>query len=152
MITVSIVLYNTPEKMLERAVKAVLCCNLVSRIELVDNSPVKTYFVYNDKRVTYSFIGKNLGYSKGHNLILLDKEKRGKYHIVMNPDVWFENNTLEVIFNFMESNEDIGLVMPKILNPDGSLQYHCKLLPSPFDLFARRFIPSRFFEQKNQQI
>jgi GT2 family glycosyltransferase len=42
----------------------------------------------------------------------------------------------------MEDNKDIGLVMPKVLYPDGSLQYLCKKLPTPFDLIARRFLPS----------
>ena len=31
--------------------------------------------------------------------------------------------------------------MPKITNPDGSTQHLCKLVPTPFDLIARRFLP-----------
>jgi GT2 family glycosyltransferase len=33
--------------------------------------------------------------------------------------------------------------MPKVVYPDGSLQYLCKLIPSPFDLFFRRFLPEQ---------
>jgi GT2 family glycosyltransferase len=33
--------------------------------------------------------------------------------------------------------------MPKVHYPDGRQQYLCRLLPSPFDLFVRRFLPSR---------
>jgi GT2 family glycosyltransferase len=31
--------------------------------------------------------------------------------------------------------------MPKVLYPDGSIQYLCRLLPGPIDLIARRFVP-----------
>lgn len=43
---------------------------------------------------------------------------------------------------FVNSYEDVGLVMPKVLYPNGELQYLCKLLPTPFDLLGRRFLPS----------
>jgi GT2 family glycosyltransferase len=40
--------------------------------------------------------------------------------------------------------------MPKVLYPNGDLQYLCKKLPAPADLFARRFIPGplkKLFQQ-----
>jgi len=43
---------------------------------------------------------------------------------------------------YMENNPGVGHLMPKILNPDGSIQRLCKLVPTPFDLFARMFLPS----------
>ena len=39
----------------------------------------------------------------------------------------------------MDANDDIGLVMPKVLYPDGELQYLCKLLPTPADLIFAAF-------------
>ncbi len=41
----------------------------------------------------------------------------------------------------MEKNKSVGVVMPKVLYPDGSNQYLCRLLPSPVDLILRRFFP-----------
>ena len=41
----------------------------------------------------------------------------------------------------MELHPEVGNIMPKIIYPDGELQYLCKLLPSPIDLIFRRFIP-----------
>jgi GT2 family glycosyltransferase len=34
----------------------------------------------------------------------------------------------------------IGLSIPKVIYPNGSLQHSCKLLPSPYQLFIRRFL------------
>lgn len=38
----------------------------------------------------------------------------------------------------MENNPDFGLVMPKILYPNGEIQYLYKLLPTSFDLILKR--------------
>ena len=55
----------------------------------------------------------------------------------------------------MENNPDVGLVMPKVLYPDGTLQYLCKLLPTPLDLFGRRFLnfgPFRKIIEKRNEV
>ena len=49
----------------------------------------------------------------------------------------------------MENNPDIGLVMPKMLYPDGSIQHLCKLLPTPWNLIRRRFLPEKIFSKQN---
>ncbi len=149
-ITVSIVLYNTKKSMLQKAIDSILLSSFVDKIYLLDNSQEKTFYPFTDTRIEYIFNNENLGYSKGHNLILNAPNKRGKYHLVMNPDILFNTNVLDKLFEFMEKNLNIGLVMPKILNPDGSIQYQCKLLPTPFNIIARRFLPAFLYEKSNK--
>ena len=48
----------------------------------------------------------------------------------------------------MNNNQLVGLVMPKILYPNGDVQYLCKLLPTPIDLIIRRFIPIKSFQRR----
>ena len=54
----------------------------------------------------------------------------------------------------MEKNPDVGLVMPKVLYPNGEIQYLCKLLPTPIDLFGRRFLNfgpfKNYIEKRNE--
>jgi GT2 family glycosyltransferase len=38
--------------------------------------------------------------------------------------------------------------MPKVLYPDGEIQHLTKLVPSPFDLIFRRFIPLKSWKEK----
>jgi len=45
------------------------------------------------------------------------------------------------MIEFMENNLDVGLMMPKVVYPNGETQYVCKLLPTPFNMFARGFMP-----------
>ena len=150
MITVSIVIYKTPRQMLDRAVKSVLRSSLVAKLYLIDNSPQNLDVKYADPRVEYFFMGRNLGYSKAHNLVLLDPKRREKYHLVMNPDVWFNPGPLEALYDFIEQRKDVGLVIPKILNPNKTVQYQCRMLPTPFILFARRFLPYFLYRNMNK--
>jgi GT2 family glycosyltransferase len=42
----------------------------------------------------------------------------------------------------MNQEQNVGLLMPKVLYPNGETQYLCKQIPTPFDLIMRRFIPN----------
>jgi hypothetical protein len=84
---------------------------------------------------------KNIGYGAGHNRAIMTIAHKSEYHLVMNPDIYFGDDVLEKLLNFMDRHPGIGLLMPKILYPDNRLQFLCKQLPTPFDLIVRRFIP-----------
>ena len=49
---------------------------------------------------------------------------------------------------YMDNNPDVGQLQPKIVCPDNSLQYTCRLLPTPFDLALRRFTPNFFLRKR----
>jgi len=86
-------------------------------------------------------LSKNVGFGKAHNIALKKSiEDDVKYHVILNPDISFEPEVVREIYDFMEINSDVSVLMPRVLFRDGSLQYLCKLLPTPFDLFARRFL------------
>lgn len=82
----------------------------------------------------------NVGYGCGNNLGAREVMHEGQYHLFVNPDVRFDAGALEQLCTFMDQHPDIGQVMPQILYEDGSHQHLCKLLPTPFDLFIRRFL------------
>jgi GT2 family glycosyltransferase len=64
-------------------------------------------------------------------------KNRAKYHLILNPDVYFEREVLEELFTYIENNPDVGLVILKILYPNGEIQYLYKLLSIPFDLILK---------------
>jgi hypothetical protein len=116
---------------------------LRKKIYVIDNSKVPLgdkVFNYDDQ-VVYFFNGENIGYGRAHNRVMKESIGNSKYHLVLNPDVYFLNGCIEKLYYFMEQNQNVGLLMPKVLNPDGSIQYLCKLLPKPLDLILRRFLP-----------
>ncbi|MDB5037065.1 MAG: glycosyl transferase, family 2 [Bacteriovoracaceae bacterium] len=152
-ISVSIVTYNTSAEMLTKVLNSLRRSSLNPKVMIVDNSPtdalrelVKSY------GFDYELTGENVGFSKAHNKAIRHFLDSSKYHIVLNPDVSFEEDTIKILFNYMEKNKDVGLVMPKILYPDGTIQRHCRLLPTPFDLIVRRFIPFQaLVERRNHK-
>ncbi len=87
--------------------------------------------------------GRNLGYGAAHNLALLNLADVGaEYHVILNPDIMLGNRSLTELAAVMNTRPDVGLLMPRVVYPDGSIQLLCKLLPAPFDLLLRRFAPA----------
>jgi GT2 family glycosyltransferase len=87
--------------------------------------------------------GRNLGYGAAHNLASHFLTAVGApYHLILNPDIRLHSGTLAKLATVMEAMPEVGLLMPRVLYPDGSVQYLCKLLPTPLDLVLRRFAGS----------
>ena len=141
-ITASIVIYKNDFTTLTRAVQSFLNSPFAGKLFIIDNSPTDTARkFFTNPRINYLFTGANLGYGKAHNLAIKACMNSSTYHLVLNPDVYFKPDVLEKLYLFMEEHPNAGLVMPKVLNPDGTLQPICKLLPTPFNLATRRFLP-----------
>ena len=141
-ITGSIVVYRNPVVQVQAAIKSFLNTQLKVRLYVIDNSPDdRLREVCADKRIVYIFNGRNLGFGAGHNIAMKASLREANYHVVLNPDVYFDGGVLERVFSFARARPDIGVIMPKVLNPDGSVQHLCRRLPAPSDLFIRRFLP-----------
>jgi GT2 family glycosyltransferase len=148
MITASIVIYKNK---LEE-IKRVISCVNVDIIYIIDNSPTNELGLFlSYPKIQYIFNNKNIGFGAGHNIAIQKAfNVNSDYHIVLNPDIYFDISILDEIRAFMESHDNVGLLMPKILYPDGTLQYLCKLLPTPVDWIFRRFLPSKkILEKRN---
>ena len=150
-ISASIVAYKDNPDTLAQAIDSVLNTELDVQLYVVDNSPTDELSVLcQDPRIKYLHNERNIGFGRGHNRAMRQILESSKYHLVLNPDIYFNGPTLTKLFKFMEDNPKAGLAMPKILNPDGSIQYLCKLLPTPFTLISRRFLKlGRNHHQKN---
>lgn len=148
MFNASIVLYNTPFKEVELVVATLRQSALVQKIFLLDNSP-KADARFTKLPVTYIFNDKNLGYGAAHNIALRQSlQEKMPYHLVLNADIQFDADILAKMKHFMDKNAHIGLLMPKVFYPDGKIQYLCKLIPTPLDLFGRRFLPRKWMQKR----
>src|SRR6185369_891466 len=141
--TASIVIYNNPPDMIRKAIESFLSCSLEIELHIVDNSQTQALkSALDDLPIKYHFYGSNAGYGRGHNLVI-NKGLNSRYHIIINPDIIIAPSTIESLCSFMDKNLDIGMVCPKVLNEDGSLQPLNKRYPTVFDLFVRRFLPKK---------
>jgi len=140
-LNISIVLFNSEFTQIYNLVKVLRANSKVNQVYLIDNSPIKSN-LFETLDSYYIFAGKNLGYGAGHNIAIQKTIDEGvKYHLVLNPDIYFESDVLTHLIDYADRNEDIGLIMPNVEYPDGQPQHLCKLMASPFDLLGRRFIP-----------
>ncbi len=67
---------------------------------------------------------RNLGYARAVNQGAGRLE--GRYLLILNPDVVVEPDALGVLADFLDQSPDVGLVAPRLLYPDRSLQYSCR--------------------------
>jgi GT2 family glycosyltransferase len=145
-LTVSIVTHNN-ETVIRDALSSIEKSTLRQKNEcdviVVDNASTdKTIEIITREFPQVTLIpSENNGFGAGHNKAIRKTAGKSDYHLVMNPDVYFDENLLEGLVDFMDNHPDTGLVMPKIYYPDRRVQYLCKLLPTPFDSIVRRFIP-----------
>lgn len=142
----SIVLYKTDISMVSEVIHSFFRGNSSERkLYLVDNSPTDELSSLTDLykgQIEYIFANANLGYGKAHNIAIRKSMEEGfKYHVVLNPDLSFEADTIPGLEAFMNKNEDVGLCMPDMHSmDDGSRRFGCRLLPTPMNGIFRRFL------------
>lgn len=150
MITVSIVTYKTDINELKNCLGS-LTSSLVRRVFVVDNSRQLSIANFCKTFDNVEYIGnKNVGYGAGHNIAIRKAMTLDvKYHLVLNSDVYFGGEVLPKLVEYMDKNADVAQVQPNIIYPDGTLQYGCRLLPSPLNLVSRRFLFHKLNEKLN---
>ncbi len=147
MINVSIVTYQTPLKDLLNAVFT--CCDsrLVLNVYVIDNSPYNSFSeeLPSSEKIKYIHNPSNPGYGAAHNIAINESLLNNiPFHLVLNADVIFDYSILEQIVSYADRYKNIGLIAPKMLYEDGSVQCSRKLLPTPINMFLRAFLPKAF--------
>lgn len=145
-VSISLVSYNQRHD-LERLLPSLLpAASLIdSEILLVDNRSEDNTSTFVRKEFPNVSITSNpnkSGYGENHNLNL--HTARGKYFAIMNSDMSVPQDIFVCLKNFMDGHSDIGIVSPKVLNEDGTIQGLNKHYPTLLDLFLRRFLPKTF--------
>lgn len=93
---------------------------------------------------------ENNGYGGGHNVALKEAQKRGStYHLVVNPDVWFGPEVIPALVEYMDTHEEVGQMMPKVMFPNGHIQRLAKMLPTPMDFIGRFCLPECLIKKRN---
>jgi GT2 family glycosyltransferase/lipopolysaccharide/colanic/teichoic acid biosynthesis glycosyltransferase len=93
--------------------------------------------------VVYRRNDRNLGFGRAVNQGI--RAARGEFFLVLNPDVEVEPGSVEELLREMERDPAAGIVAPKLLYADGSLQDSCRTFYTlPVFLLRRTFIGRLF--------
>ena len=128
----------------------------LNRIYLIDNSPVESEELLSlPLPVVYIFNNANLGYGRAHNIAIRESiYDEIDYHLVINSDIEdieVKATDITTLLDFIEQHHEVGQIIPRVIYPNGEMQYVAKLLPTPLDVFGRRFLPKCWMKKRNSQ-
>jgi len=87
---------------------------------------------------------RNVGFARAINNGL--RQGRAPYILLVNPDSLVGDGLFEAALKYMEENPGVGILGPRILNADGSIQTSARSFPNAFTgLFGRSSVLSRLF-------
>lgn len=96
----------------------------------------------------------NPGFGKANNQAMV--QAKGRYFFILNPDTIVQEDTLQVLVDFMDAHPECGAVGPQILDPDGRFSPTCRrAFPRPSVALwrilglSKRFPKSKVFGQYN---
>jgi hypothetical protein len=139
-ITASIVLFNERSEELTRAINSFMETPLSKKLFLIDHSPQKNFIEeFKHPDIEYIFMGKNVGFGAGHNLILNKIKNISTYHLILNPDVYFNVSVIEKLIAILNENNDVAMIAPKVKFPNGTLQVTYRKFPTFLQLVKRFF-------------
>lgn len=138
-LSIIIVNYKTPEllKLCINSIKEK--CSLDYEIVVVDSaSEEDTQILMREEFPDIKFLplNENKGYAYGVNIGI--KNSEGEYIIVMNPDIIFLNNAADIMIDYFEKNQNIGIIGPRLTGFDGQVQYSCYRFYTPLTILYRR--------------
>ncbi|MCX6346035.1 MAG: glycosyltransferase family 2 protein [Armatimonadetes bacterium] len=153
-VTVSIVNWNTKDELFD-CLKTVLDQNGSVSIEVIvvdnassDGSAEHIEAQYGD-RVQLIKNSKNLGFGMAHNQSI--SRSNGRYVMLLNPDCrLLEPDVLGKMAAYFDAQPNIGMMGPKIMNLDNTLQYSARHYPNMIagifrhTFFGKLFPKNRF--------
>lgn len=93
---------------------------------------------------------ENIGFAAGNNAGA--KAAKGRYLLFLNPDTVVEKDALVNMLSFMERNADAGIIGPKLLYPDGTLQLSCRKFYTIISIAVRRTFLNKIFNSSKVHV
>ena len=151
LLSICIVVYKSYSDVLEaiKTIEEYSDRSISKVIYIVDNSPEdaegRKDFVIKLKEyldVEYILTKGNLGFGKGHNYILPKIDS--KYHAIVNPDIELRDDAFSPIIEYLDSHNDVGMVIPNIIDENGNRQLVYRKEVTVLDMFIRMFCKGLF--------
>lgn len=91
---------------------------------------------------------ENIGFGKSINIAV--KKAQGEYFFIVNADILIEQKkAIEKMLSYIEKNSDVGMIGPKLLNVNNTVQQSCFRFYTPLTVICRRTaLGKTFFGKK----
>jgi GT2 family glycosyltransferase len=160
----SIVLYKTPLERIGRLLSDLEEAG-AAQLYIIDNTPgppapdtaeavtrLVERFAARGSPLELHYPGRNLGYGRGHNIAIERSTPKYKYHLICNPDITVGDDTLAILYDFMEANPDVGLCMPKLIGPEGETHFCCRRSPVALDYLSQLLLPGSWGKRRKDSL
>lgn len=132
------------------------CQQVPKQIIVVDNSSYSTnqslerqvQHLAKLKDVTLIRLSQNVGFGKANNIAL--KKAKGKYFGIVNPDILLVEDSFSKIIEFLDSEKDIGAVIPKLINKEGKILPVYRRAITSYDILVRYINPFHLFDKRKK--
>lgn len=105
-------------------------------LKKIKNKKINSLRSFFPSEIKIIFNKKNLGFAKACNKGI--RKARGEYILLLNPDTQVVGESIKLMMDFLEKRKDITCVVPKLLNPDKTLQYSIRRFPGVLTVLLRR--------------
>lgn len=143
-VSIIIVNYNTSEE-LAVCIRSIRqhTKNILYEIIVVDNNSKdesRKILQEEFKEVKSFFLSNNTGFSFANNFGM--ERSDGDYILLLNPDTYIKENSINKMVKYMESHQDVGVLGPALTDPQGGLQ----LPSSRFPDLKQQLFEALFFQ------
>ena len=147
-------LYHNSEEQVKSLIECLARSEINMLVFFIDNSRDKKLegICTSAPGCKYIKTDENLGYGRAHNIATQSCVSISKWHLILNPDIRFDAGCLRKLMAHIGQNPKLGMIVPRVLYEDGSMQYLCKLLPTPWNVFSRRFIPFQWLVERGNYL
>ena len=140
LLSIIILNYKTKE-LVKQCIKGIKLANLAFDYEIIvvdnaSNDSIGEMLKERFSDVKFIQSPENVGYAAGNNLGL--KQSLGEYILILNPDIVVKEGSIEKMIEYIKQNNEIGLVAPKLINPDKTIQHSCFKFPTFWTPVFRR--------------
>lgn len=148
-LSIIIVNYKSRDKLLAclKALRSIVLAESDYEIIVVDNNSGDDLAGIENYPGSIQFIqsSKNLGMGGGNNLGI--SAAQGEYILILNPDTILPSKAPSLLLDYLEKHPQVGLVGPKLIYPDGTLQLSCSRFPVFFIPLLRRTFLGDYFKE-----
>jgi GT2 family glycosyltransferase len=153
-VVISLVSYGTNLKELSKVLSFTKDLKKIKhKVYIFDNANQKNLKLFcKKKKINYFASKDNLGFGNGHNYNINKTIKIKPVYLILNPDIYLNSKQFIYCLKVLQSKKKFGLLSPKLVNPDGTIQLTCRLIPNFFDFIIRFFLGYSFSSLKIHNI
>jgi GT2 family glycosyltransferase len=85
----------------------------------------------------------NRGFGRAANQAFA--QSQAEFFLLLNPDISLGEGAIQHLLDGIQSNPSVGLCAPRLINPDGTLQYSCRRYHTLAAIVLRRTMLGRLF-------